>query len=182
MQCENHLQIVGKQYLHFQWLFFLAIWILLYFWADLLPVPLPLNHLMWWRWLGWLICSSNYKYFWHHPPGEKSKPQPPKKATQTQKLTPCLKGLDSCCATHAARGDAQLFDFCEMQGVTLLWLKSFCLPLCWSKAGSLAGWGWKKAIRKFLLLSHDLMEKNNLAISLAWEENNFSQWRETGII
>lgn len=60
---------------------------------------------------------------------------------------------------RAARGEAQPSDFCKMQGVTLPWLKTFHMSLGWSKAGSFAGWGWKKAIRKFLLLSHDLIIK-----------------------
>lgn len=143
-------------------------------------VPLPLNHLMWWRWLGSLICSSNWIFLTSPSKGKKkpNKPPLPKNTTQPKKC-PMFRGRG---LTQAARAEVQLFDFCKMQGVTLLWWKPFCLALRWSKAGSFAGCGWKKAIRKFLLLSHDTMDKNNLAISHAWEENNFSLWRQIGII
>lgn len=145
-------------------------------------VPLPLNHWMWW--LGSLICSSNWIFLTSSSSGKNppNKPPPPKKNHPTQKV-PHVQRVWAHTVWYRQRGqEVQLFDFCKMQGVTLLWLKAFCLALCWSRAGSFAGWGWKKGIRKFLLLSHDTMDKNNLAISHAWEENNFSLWRQIGII
>lgn len=142
-------------------------------------VPFPLNHLMWWKLLGPLISSNDWVFLTSPSSGEKKKIQTnqyPQKPPPNPKSAPCSEGVGSHCVTQAARTEVQLFDFCKMQGVTLVWLKPSCLAPCWSKAGSFAGWGWKKAIRKFLLLSHDTTDKNNLAISHAWEENNFSLW------
>lgn len=114
-------------------------------------VPLPLNHLMWW--LGSLICSSDLSFSditfqW----GKKKTPNKPLplKTTIQPKTAPWSEGVGSHCVTQAARAEVQLFDFCKMQGVTLFWLKPFCLALCWSKAGSSAGWGWKKSDQKVL--------------------------------
>lgn len=147
-------------------------------------VPLPLNHLMWWRWLGLLICSSDWVFLTSPSRGKKKSPTNhyPQKLSPNPKSSPHSEDMGIHSVTQAARAEMQLFDFYKMQGMTLLWLKPFCLALCWSKAGSFSGWGWKKVIRKFLLLSHDTTDKNNLAISHAWEENNFSLGRQIGII
>lgn len=137
-------------------------------------VPLPLNHLMWWRWSGSLICSSDWIFL-----TSLSSRKPPKQTTTPKNHHPTQK------APHAQRAWAHTvwhrqqgqkcscLTFAKRKVWPLLWLKPFCLALHWSKAGSFSGWGWKKAIRKFLLLNHDPLDKNNLAISHAWEEKSF---------
>lgn len=50
-------------------------------------VPLPLNHLMWWRWLGSLICSSKLNFSDITLQGEKK----PKQTTTAKKHHPTQK-------------------------------------------------------------------------------------------